>query len=209
MQSACSFLTPADVLWSHSFSSFISSVYFFYESLIPFLSTILLPDAAFKQFDAVISCLSFTICFAVWKISFCCLRSFKLLAYFFFFSFAEEITLFAVCIVFLYSLHASIEFFLFQFPYFIFYPYCFNNLFIPSLCFLMSAWAFRQSAYNLCCLHHYICHLLPVFIYTKAFPFCFLCLISDHTCVFLTFLFLLELLYTHSLLELLMPSFLY
>ena len=47
------------------------------------------------QFNPVISCLSLTICFAIRKISFWHLESFKSFAHSCFFSFAEEITLFA------------------------------------------------------------------------------------------------------------------
>ena len=57
----------------------------------------------------VISCFSFTICFAIRKISFWCSGSFRSLAHSFcFFSFAEEITLFALCLHFLYSIHVSL-----------------------------------------------------------------------------------------------------
>ena len=48
-------LTPADILWSHAISSFISfSMYSFHESLIPFSSIITLPDTPFRQFDLMI-----------------------------------------------------------------------------------------------------------------------------------------------------------
>jgi len=73
-------------------------MYSLHESLIHFSSTITLPDTPFRQFDPVISCLSFTICFAIRKISFWCSGSVRSLAHSFcFFSFAEEITLFALC----------------------------------------------------------------------------------------------------------------
>jgi len=45
-------------------------MYFLNKSLIPFLSTITLPDTPFRQFDLFVSCLSFTICFAVRKFHF-------------------------------------------------------------------------------------------------------------------------------------------
>ena len=62
MQSACPYLTSADILWSYSFSSFISfSMYSFHESLIPLSSTITFPDAPFIQCNPVISCLSSSI----------------------------------------------------------------------------------------------------------------------------------------------------
>jgi len=52
MQSSVFSLTPADILWSHSFSLITSfSMYSFYDSLIPFSSTITLPDTPFRQFD--------------------------------------------------------------------------------------------------------------------------------------------------------------
>ena len=71
MQSADPSLTSANILWSHSFSSFFSySTYSFHESLILFSFTATLPDALFIHFDLVISCLSLTICFAIRKISF-------------------------------------------------------------------------------------------------------------------------------------------
>ena len=78
MQSAGPSLTSADILWSHSFSSFISfAMYFFHESLIPLSSTITFPDAPFIQFNPVISCFSLIICFAIRKISFWHSESFK------------------------------------------------------------------------------------------------------------------------------------
>jgi len=97
-------------------------MYSFHNSLIHFSSTITLPDTPFRQFDPVISCLSFTIYFASRKISFWCSGSFRSLAHSFcFFSFAEEITLFALCLHFLYFNHASFKFSLFPFLYFIFF----------------------------------------------------------------------------------------
>ena len=57
------------------------------------------------RFNPVISCLSLTICFAFRKISFWHSESFKSFAHSFcFFFFAEEITLFAFCLLFLYSI---------------------------------------------------------------------------------------------------------
>ena len=68
-------------------------MYSFHVSLIPFSSTITLPDTPFRQFDPVTSCLSFTICFAIRKISFCWLGSFRSLAHSLcFFPFANEIS---------------------------------------------------------------------------------------------------------------------
>ena len=90
---------------------------------------------------------------------------------------------------------------------FLLFPYCFSNFLIPSPCFLMPAWAFWQSTCDLWCIHHYIFHLLPVFIYIRVFPLCFLCLIFDHALIFFTCLFLLELPYMHSWFKLLTPSF--
>ena len=72
------------------------------------------------QFNPVISCLSLTICFAIWKISFWHSESFKSFVHSCFFSFAEEITLFAFCLLFLYSFLASFVFSFFHFLYFIF-----------------------------------------------------------------------------------------
>ena len=60
MQSADPSLTSANILWSHSFSSFFSySTYSFHESLILFSFTATLPDALFIHFDLVISSLLF------------------------------------------------------------------------------------------------------------------------------------------------------
>ena len=87
------------------------------------------------------------------------------------------------------------------------FPNCFSNLLIPPPCFLVSAWTFCHSTYVLSCFHHYTFHLLPVIIYTQAFPICLLYLNSDHASVLLTCLFLLQLPYTHSWLELPTPTF--
>jgi len=57
--------------------------------------------------------LPFSICFAIRKISFCWLGSFKSLAHSFCF-FDKEITLIAFCLLFLYSFHPSIDFFSFH-----------------------------------------------------------------------------------------------
>ena len=76
----------------------------------------------FLQFNPVISCLYLTICFAIQKNSFWHSELFKSFAYSFcFFSFAEEITLFAFCLLFLYSILASFVFSFFHFPYIIFF----------------------------------------------------------------------------------------
>jgi len=159
-------LTQVDILWSHSFSSFISfSMNSFHESLIPFSSTIILPDTHFRQFDPVISCLSFTICLFIWKKnSFWWLGSFKLLAHsFHFFPFTKEITLFAFCLLFLYSFRAFVDFSFFLISIlFLLFPHCFSNFLIPPPCFLMTAWTFWQSTCDLCCFHHYVFHPLPV-----------------------------------------------
>jgi len=124
------FIDP-DILLVLSFISF--SMYSFHESLIPFSSAITLPDTPFRQFDPIISCLSFIICFTIR------LGSFKSLAhsYCFFpfakeimlfvfcllllFPFAKEIMLFVFCLLLLYSFHASANFSFFQFPYFFFF----------------------------------------------------------------------------------------
>jgi len=69
---------------------------------------------------------------------------------------------------------------------FLLFRYCFSNILIPAPCFLMPAWDFWQSPCNLCSIHHYIFHLLPVFIHIKVFPLCFCYLIFDHALVFFT-----------------------
>ena len=58
----------------------------------------------------------------------------------------------------------------------------------------------------LCCFHHYLFHLMPVFIYITVFPLFLLYLTSDHVFIFFIGLFLLESPYTYSWLELFMPS---
>jgi len=47
----------------------------------------------------------------------------------------------------------------------------------------VSAWTFCHAIYVLSCFHHYTFHLLPVIIYTQAFPFCFLYLVSNYASV--------------------------
>ena len=108
-----------------------------------------------------------------------------------------------------YSIHASFEFSVFHFLYFIFFsfPYCFRNLLIPPPCFLMSARAFWHSTYVLCCFNHYLFHLVPVFIYIQVFALFFIYLVSNHAFICFTSLFLLEFSYTYSWLELLMSPF--
>jgi len=56
-------------------------MYSFHNSLIHFSCTITSPDTPFRQFENVISRLSFTIWYAIWKISFWCSESFKSLAH--------------------------------------------------------------------------------------------------------------------------------
>jgi len=165
--------TPADILWSHSFSSFISfSMYSFHEFWIPFSSTITLPNTPFRQSDPIISCCSFSNSFAIRKISFWWLGSFKSLAHYFcLFPFAKEITHFAFSILFLYSFHASVNFSFFPISIlFLLFPYCFSNFLIPPRCFLMTAWTFWQCTCDLCCFRHYIFHRLSVFIYSTLLP---------------------------------------
>ena len=101
----------------------------------------------------------------------------------------------AICV---FSLPLSVLYLLF--------PNCFSNLLIPPPCSLVSVWAFCHSTCVLSWFHHYTFHLLPVLIYTQAFPCCFLYLISNHASVLLTCLFLLELPYMHSWLELPTPT---
>jgi len=104
----------------------------------------------------------------------CWLGLFKPLAHSFcFFRFAKEITLFVFWLLFLYSFQAS-DFSFFPISiFFLLFPYCCSNFLIPPPCFLMPAWAFWQSTCHLCSFHHYIFHLLPVFIYAKVFPLYF------------------------------------
>jgi len=138
-------------------------------------------------FLPIISCLSFTICFAIQKLSFWWLVSFKSLRLSFcFFPFAKEIIL---CVLFtlLVLLPCLCQFFFFSnFHTFLLFPYCFSNFLIPPPYFLMPIWAFWQSKCVLCCFHHYIFHLLTMFIYIKVFPLCFHYLIFDHALVFFT-----------------------
>jgi len=76
------------------------------------------------------------VCFAIRKISFCWFGSFKSLAHSFcLFPFAKEITLFAFCLLFLYSLHAYVDFSFFPISIlFLLFPYCFSNFLIPQPC---------------------------------------------------------------------------
>jgi len=63
------------------------------------------------------------ICFAIRTILFWWLGLFKSLSNSFcFFPFAKETTLFVFCLLFLYSFHASVDFYFFQFPYFSSFP---------------------------------------------------------------------------------------
>jgi len=139
MQSAGPSLTPADILRCHSFSSFISfSMYALHKSLIPFLSTINLPHTPFRQFDPVYHLLcyskNFTLIVGITEITY---------TFFCFFPFAKEITLFAFCLLFLYSFRVSVDFSSFPISIlFLLYPYCFSNILIPPACFLMTAWTF-------------------------------------------------------------------
>jgi len=135
-------------------SSFIHfSMYSFHESLIPFSSTITLLDAPFRQFDPIISFLSFTICFPIRKISFCWLGSFKSLAHSFcFFSFAKEITLFAFCLLFLYSFHASVDFSFVQFPYFFSFHLLLQQLPRSTTMFPYACMGLCQCTRDLCCM---------------------------------------------------------
>jgi len=86
-------------------------------------------------------------CVCVW------LWSFKSLAHSFcFFPFAKEITLFAFCLLFLYSFHASVNFF-FQFPYFFFFSLTASATHSTTM---FPGWAFWQSTYDLCSIHYYV-----------------------------------------------------
>jgi len=183
IQSAGPSLTVADILWSHSFSSFISfSMYSFHVSLIPFSSTVTLPDTSFRQFDPVISYLSFTICFAIQKISFCWLGSFRSLAN----SFCSKLLtkwLFSILFTLIVLLCLCWFFFLQFSILFLLFPYCFSNFLIPPPCFLMPAWAFWQSTCDLCCIHHYIFSSVA----SVHFHQCIRYLIFDHAFVFFTY----------------------
>ena len=104
-------------------------MYFFHEHLTPFSSIQSLYLILLSGSLTLLSCLSLTVCFAVRKIAFWCSESFKSLEHSFCFFFcAEAITLFAFCLLFLYSFHASIEFSLFHFPYFISFPLLLHQL---------------------------------------------------------------------------------
>jgi len=157
------------------------------ESLIPFSTTVTFLDTPFRQFDPIIFYHSFTTCFAILKISFWWLGLFKSLVHSFcFFPFAQEITLFTFCLLFLYSFHASDDFSFFPISILFFFSYCFSNFLIPPQCFLMTALTLWQCTCDLCCLYHYIFHPLPVFIHIKVFPLCFRYLIFDHSLSFHT-----------------------
>ena len=99
------------------FILFVSfSMYSFRESLIPLSSTVTLPNIPFRQFDPIISCCSFTICFAIRKVSFWRLWSFKSLAHSFCFV-CFALVGFMFHLLFLYSFHASVDLSFFHFPY--------------------------------------------------------------------------------------------
>jgi len=160
------------------------SMYSFHESLTPFT----LPNTPFRQFDPIISSLSFTICFAIRKLSFFWLGSFRSLAHSFcFFLFAKEITLFMFYLL-LILLPCLCQFFFFPISiHFLLFHYCFSNFLIPPPCFLMPVlWAFWQTIiFFICCVHLHpdICTLLPHLIFDHALVFftCFSSL-SFHTC---------------------------
>jgi len=137
---------------------------FFRESLIHFSSTTSLPSTHFRQSDPVISCLSFTICFAIQKISFWWLGSFKSLTHSFcFFSFANEISLFVFCLLFLYSFHASFH--------------TFSSFLLLLHQSARSTTMFPYVCIDVLTIHMWSFNLLPVFIYIKVIPLRFLYLI--------------------------------
>jgi len=163
-------------------------MYSFHESLIPFSSTISLPDKPLRQFDPVISCLSFTICFAIRKISFCWLGSFRSLAISLcFFPFANKITFFVFCLLFWYSSHASVDFSLLQFPYFFFFSLTASAISSfhhhVSLC-LHAPFDNPHVTCTVSIIIFFICW--PMFIYISAFLLCFRYHIFDHALVFFT-----------------------
>ena len=168
-----SFLTPADMLWSHSFFSFIGfSMYSNYEPLIPFSSTITLPHTPFRQFDPVISCLFYhLLCSSknlIWW-----LVSFKSFVHSFVFFFAKEITLFAFCLLFFYSFHVSVDFSFFQFPYFFFFSLTASAT--SSFHHHVSLWLHGpfDNPHVTCTVSVIIFFICHCFFYIKVFPLCF------------------------------------
>jgi len=173
-----------------------------------FSSTVTLTDTPFRQFDPVIFCLSFTICFAIRKISFCWLGSFRPLANSFcFFPFVNEITFLAFCLFFVYSSHASVDFSFFQFPYF------------SSFLLLLQQLSHSTTMFPYACMDLLIIHMWPV-LYLSLY-FSSVASVHLHQCIFTLLLlpylwpcfgilymfFLLELPYTHSWFKLLMAYF--
>jgi len=122
-------MQSAGVSFNSSRYSMIPLILFIHQLFHVFLPWIFNPFLIYNHFNrysfqTVWPCyiLSFTICFAIQKISFWWLGSFKSLANSFcFFPFAKEITHFAFCLLFLHSFHASVDFSFFQFPYFFFF----------------------------------------------------------------------------------------
>jgi len=120
------FINPDAIYWSFVNSSrysMIPFILFIHQLFHVFLPLIFSPFLVYNHFTwcsiqtvlPVISCLSFTICFAIQKISVWWLGSFKSLARSFcFFPFAKEIILFAFCLLLLYSIHVSVNVFFFS-----------------------------------------------------------------------------------------------
>jgi len=97
--------------------------------------------------------------------------------------------------------------FFFQFPCFSAFPLLLREP--PHSATMFSYVCMDLLTVHMCdlCCFRYIFHVLPVFIYIKAFPLCFHCVIFDHVLVCFTCLFLFEFPYTHSWLKLLTLSF--
>jgi len=64
------------------------------------------------------------------------------------------------------------------------FPLLLQQLHHSTTMFPYACMGFGQYTCDLCCIHHYIFHLLPVFIYIKVFPLCFHYLTLDHAFVF-------------------------
>ena len=121
-----------------------------------------------------------------------------------------NIILFALCLHFLYSFHASVEFSLFHFLYFIFF--CLTASAISSLHQHVSLCLHGPfDIAPMCCAVSMI--IFFIFCQCSFTPRCFhsylLYLISNHAFVFFTSLFLLEFPYMYYWLKLVMPSFCY
>jgi len=202
-QFCSNFIDPVAICWSFFNSSrypmipfilfiYQFSMYSFHKSLVPFSSTITLLNTPFRQFDPVLSCLSFTICFAIRKISFWCLGSFKSLInnyyYYYYTSTSSSIVINnPVCILF--TLLVLIPYFCWDFFFSSFHTFSSFPLLLQQHPHSTAVFPCLHGPFDnshMSCYFHHIIHLLPVFIYIKVLPLCFLYLISDHAFVFLT-----------------------